>query len=153
MNIQKHASAISLQRVTHPRVGVGVIIVKDNKVLMGERKNSHGNGSWAFPGGHLEFGESWEECARREVKEETGLNIANIRFGSVTNDLFVKENKHYITIFMIADYIEGEPQVLEPHKCSGWQWFEWNEMPKPLFLTIENLVIQGFNLSRIVNNE
>lgn len=61
-----------------PKVGIGVIVRKEGKVLLGKRKNSHGAGSWAFPGGHLEYGESWEECARREVKEETGIAIKNM---------------------------------------------------------------------------
>jgi 8-oxo-dGTP diphosphatase len=127
-----------------PKVGVGVIIVKDKKVLLGKRKNAHGDGSWSFPGGHLEFNESWEECARRETMEETGLSIENIRFDAVTNDLFEKDNKHYITIFMICDYKSGQIQNREPDKCEKWEWFEWDEtkLPNPLFLPIQNLLKQ-----------
>ena len=55
------------------RVGVGVIIVRDGNVLLGERAGSHGAGTWALPGGHLEFGETVADCARREVLEETGF--------------------------------------------------------------------------------
>jgi len=66
-----------------PGVGVGVIIVKDNKVLLGKRKNAHGEGDWAFPGGHLEMNETWEDCVKREVMEETGIEIKNIRFAEV----------------------------------------------------------------------
>ena len=84
-----------------PKVGVGVIIIKGNKVLLGKRKNSHGEGSWCFPGGHLEFNESLENCAKREVLEETGVKIKNIRFETITNDIFKDEGKHYITIFML----------------------------------------------------
>lgn len=90
-----------------PRVGLGVAVIKDRKILCGKRKNVHGNGTWQFPGGHLEFKESWEECAAREVREETGITIKNIRFGTVCNDIFTVENKHYITIIMIADYAGG----------------------------------------------
>ena len=136
----------SLAITTRPAVGLGVILVKNGHILMGKRKNSHGNGTWAFPGGHLEFGESFEECARRETLEETGLEITNIRFVYATNDIFHKENKHYITIFVQADYLSGEPQTLEPHKCEGWSWFKWDSLPTPLFLTIENLIRQGFTL-------
>ncbi|OGK15480.1 DNA mismatch repair protein MutT, partial [Candidatus Roizmanbacteria bacterium RIFCSPHIGHO2_01_FULL_39_12b] len=87
-----------------PKVGVGVLVVKDGKTLFGKRKNAHGDGLWCFPGGHLELNESWEECAVRETMEETGLKIKNVRFATATNDIFPVEGKHYITIFMIAGY-------------------------------------------------
>ena len=51
------------------RVGIGVMIFKDGKVLLGKRKGSHGEGDWAFPGGHLDYMEGFEECARRETRE------------------------------------------------------------------------------------
>jgi len=125
-----------------PRIGIGVIVINGNKVLLGKRKNAHGNGSWSFAGGHLEFGESFESCAHREVLEETGLHVQNIRMHTVTNDFFELEYKHYVTIFMLADYAGGIAQVLEPNKCERWQWFEWNELPQPLFLPIQNLIKQ-----------
>jgi len=76
----------------HLRVGIGVIIRRDNQILLGKRKNAHGQGSWCFAGGHLEFGESWEECSIREISEEIGVNVKNIHFsGAVTNDFFEKE--------------------------------------------------------------
>jgi 8-oxo-dGTP diphosphatase len=133
-----------------PQVGVGVIIIKDNKVLLGKRKNSHGEGSWSFPGGHLEFNESWKDCAVRETMEETGLTIKNIRFGAVTNDIFQAEDKHYITIFMLADYDSGEVKVLEPEKCERWEWFEWDNLAQPLFIPVQNLKQQGYNPFKVV---
>ncbi|MEM7347488.1 MAG: NUDIX hydrolase [Chloroflexota bacterium] len=128
-----------------PKVGVAVIIKKEDKVLLGRRKGSHGAGGWQFPGGHLEFKEDIETCARREVLEETGLRVTNIQRQTFTNDLFQTENKHYITLFVTADYVEGEPQVLEPDKCEMWDWYSWDNLPAPLFLPIENLLKQGFN--------
>lgn len=121
-------------------------ITRDNRVLLGKRRNSLGDGHWAFPGGHLEFGESLQECAEREVKEETGLVIGNIRQGPISEDLFPNENKHYITIIMMADYIDGEPQLLEPDKCTQWQWFAWDALPSPLFLTLINLAKNNIDL-------
>ena len=128
-----------------PWVGVGVIVIKGNKVLLGKRKNAHGEGSWCFPGGHLEFNESVEECAVREVREETGIEIKNLRLGPFTNDVFKKERKHYVTLFVIAEYASGKAKVMEPEKCEKWAWFEWNRLPEPLFLPIQNLLKQGFN--------
>lgn len=131
-----------------PRIGVGVCVVKDGLVLMGKRINSHGSGHWAFPGGHLEFGETLEECAVREVQEETGIAITNIRSGPFTQDFFLQENKHYITIIMIADYLSGIPKVLEPHKCLEWRWCKLDELPTPLFATFENLKKNNIDLRK-----
>lgn len=128
-----------------PKVGVGVVVIKDGLVLLGKRKNAHGEGSWCFPGGHLEYGETWEECARREALEEAGVTLKNVRFGTVTNDIFEKEGKHYITIEMVSDYADGEVRLMEPDKFEEWGWFEWNDLPKPLFTSIENQIKTGFN--------
>ncbi|HAN09953.1 MAG TPA: DNA mismatch repair protein MutT [Clostridiales bacterium] len=128
-----------------PKVGLGVFVIKERKILMGKRKNSHGEGTWALPGGHLEMFETWEECSKREVLEETGINIKNLKFGAVTNDIFEKENKHYITIFMLSEYDFGEVKLLEPNKCEEWRWMDWDEFPENLFLTLSNLRKTDFN--------
>lgn len=131
-----------------PRVGVGVIVMKEGKLLLGQRKGSHGAGTWCFPGGHLVFGEGLEECARREVMEETGLQIKNLRRAGFTNDFFESEGKHYVTVFLFSDWAGGEVQLREPEKCSEWHWFGWNELPKPMFAPtgqlLEQLSRQGF---------
>jgi len=129
-----------------PKVGVAVIVIKDSNVLLGKRINSHGSGTWQFPGGHLEFGEPIEDCAKRELFEETGLTIQNIRSGPYTNDIFKIEQKHYITLFVIADYDSGVLTVKEPKKCEKWEWFSWSQLPEPKFLPIQNLIKQKFNL-------
>jgi 8-oxo-dGTP diphosphatase len=122
------------------KVGVGVIIKKDSRYLLGKRKGSHGEGTWSFPGGHLEFGESTEKTAIREVQEEVGIKIKNLEKVTYTNDYFHETNKHYITLFIKADYDSGEVKIMEPDKCTEWKWFKWEEMPRPLFLPIENLM-------------
>lgn len=128
-----------------PKVGVGVAVIKEGKVLLGKRKNAHGEGTWSFPGGHLEYKESWEDCATRETFEETGLTIKNVRFGKVTNDIFYEEQKHYITIIMLSDYESGELQLMEPDKCYKWDWFTWESLPDSLFVSIENLLKDNYN--------
>lgn len=127
-----------------PKVGVGIYLVKNGEVLVGQRLNAHGEGSWCFPGGHLEFGESWEDCAIREVAEETGLTIGNLAFAGVTNDIFQEENKHYVTIYIRADWISGEPEVLEPNKMVRWRWANWDNLPQPLFIPFQNFIATGF---------
>lgn len=125
-----------------PRVGVGVIVLRRGMVLLGLRKGSHGAGTWALPGGHLEFGESIEQCAAREVREETGLEIQGVSQGTYSNDLF--EGKHYVTLFVVAHSEAGEPSVLEPEKCSEWGWFRWSELPEPLFQPLASIRDAGY---------
>lgn len=130
--------------INQPAVGVAAIIIKSGKVLLGKRKGTHGSGAWAFPGGHLEFNESIEDCARREVFEETGLTVKNCRFAAVTNDIFYQNRKHYVTLFVACEYDIGTLEIKEPEKCEQWDWFHWNEFPRPLFLSLKNLLDQGF---------
>ncbi|KAI8803412.1 NUDIX hydrolase domain-like protein [Cladochytrium replicatum] len=134
------------------RVGVGVFVVrrKDSAVLIGKRKGSHGAGTWQLPGGHLEFGESFETCAAREVLEETGLSVTDLTFLTATNDIFEKEGKHYVTIFMrgvVENDDDPMPKVLEPEKCEGWEFVQYRDIAKrfsndELFVPLNNL-LQG----------
>lgn len=123
-----------------PRVGVGVLVIKDGKILLGKRKNAHGNGTWSPAGGHLEFGETVEECAARELLEETGLVAHSIRTLTWVNNVFEAENKHYITIFTIADTFTGTPMLKEPDKAEEWQWFDLATLPEPLFLPMKTFL-------------
>jgi 8-oxo-dGTP diphosphatase len=123
------------QTQPQPRVGIGVMILKDGKVLLGKRKGSHGAGEYAFPGGHLDYMESFEECARRETREETGMEIKNIRFQYLAN-LQRYAPKHYAHIGLIADWASGEPMVKEPNKCEGWDWYDPDHMPNNCFGTM-----------------
>ena len=70
-------------------------------------------GTWQFPGGHLEVGESWFACAERETLEETGLVVKAEKFLTATNDIFDPAGKHYITIFVLCRRVDenAEPEV------------------------------------------
>jgi 8-oxo-dGTP diphosphatase len=131
-----------------PRVGVGAIVLRDDKVLLGKRLGSLGTGTWALPGGHLEFGETVEACARRELLEESGLALGDIAHGPYTNDIFPDVGRHYITLFVVATGVHGEPQCLEPTKCAEWRWFAWDDLPQPLFAPLDSLRRTGFDPSR-----
>lgn len=126
------------------RVGIGVFVFKNGKFLMQQRQGAHGAGSWSIPGGHLEFGESFEDTARREAKEETDLDITNIRFGAVTNDHFSEEGKHYVTVWMLSDWLAGTESITEPDKCLKQKWHTFDNLPSPLFLPWEQLLASEF---------
>ena len=115
-----------------PKVGIGVMIFKDKKILFGKRKNSHGEGEYATPGGHFEYMESFEESAKREVKEETGIEIENVKFLCLVN---MKDYapKHYVHIWLTADWKSEEAKVMEPEKCESWSWYDLEDLPQPLF--------------------
>jgi 8-oxo-dGTP diphosphatase len=85
-----------------------------------------------LPGGHLEMGETWEQCSTRELLEETNLLIKNVKFVGATNDIAIggNLNKHYVTIFMAAEVSEesGPLQNLEPEKCEGWEWISMENL-------------------------
>ena len=134
-----------IQKEKHPRVGVGVYIIRGKKILMGKRIGPHGTNTWSPPGGWLEFGESWEDCARRETLEEAGIQIKNLRLGSVTNDIPANKSEHVVTLHIIADYNLGQVKIAEPHKWECWGWFAWNDLPKPLFYPLLKLKKQKFD--------
>lgn len=139
------------------RVGVGVFILQSSlstdsnpSFLIGKRKGSHGAGTFALPGGHLEFGESIEDCAIREVLEETKLEVTTPTFLTATNDIMTAEGKHYITMFVCCARKDEqrEAEVLEPEKCEGWKWAGWEDLKgwveegREMFLPLVNLVRQ-----------
>lgn len=122
----------------NPKVGIGVLIFNhEGKILLGQRKSEHGTGSWGPPGGHLEAGESFEACARRETEEEAGIELENPTYLAITNDVF--KDKHYVSIFITATS-EGIPEVKEPDKMVKWDWFPLENLPSPLFLPLQNLI-------------
>ncbi|KAF5025690.1 hypothetical protein F66182_2296 [Fusarium sp. NRRL 66182] len=144
----------------NPRVGVAALIYNsENKFLTGKRIGSHGAGTLQLPGGHLDYGENLLACAERETLEETGLKIRAVKVIAVTNDVFEDEKKHYITIFVRCEMVDGnaQPQILEPQKCEGWYWKTWEDLKQllpgasqtegeKLFLPLVNLLQQTPNL-------
>jgi len=142
--------------IKRPSVGLGIILMKQTgEVLLGKRKNAHGDGTWGFPGGHLEWMESLKFCAEREMSEETGFDrginyswrepTENIS-DAATNDFFHNEDKHYITLYVRAEYIQGKPEIMQRKKCAGWKWHQWNYLGNlNLFLPVRNLIKQGYD--------
>lgn len=122
------------------RVGTAAFIFRSGKVLLGKRRGSHGEGTWSLPGGHVDFGEEPEDTIEREVFEETGMEVTRVVPYEVpfVNTHF-PEGKQYITLFYVAS-CDGEPEIKEPEKCEEWGWFGLDELPKPLFGALEDVL-------------
>lgn len=127
-----------------PMVGVGIIIIKEGKILLGKRKSTLDCDKWCIPGGKLEYKEDMEDCARRELFEETEIKGKNFRIGTVTNDLF-ESGEHYVSICFVCDYSSGNLEVKEPDKFQELEWFDWEKLPEPLCVPVANMKKKGFN--------
>lgn len=116
------------------RVGIGVIIQHEGKVLVGKRINSHAP-FWSIPGGKLELGETFEQCAIREIQEETNLLITDPKVIAITNNLETHRlfGKHYVSVIMVATSFSGELKRMEPEKCAEWCWVDPENLPQPHF--------------------
>jgi len=138
--------------------GFGVMLFKDNKILLGMRNEDaqkasselSGEGTWTMPGGKFEFGESFEEGARREVKEESGIILTDVKVICVNNDM--TEKAHFVTIGLYSDSFIGEPKIMEPDEIVEWRWFELNNLPNKLYFpskkVIENYKTGAFYLNK-----
>ena len=114
-----------------PSVGVAVVFLNDGKILLGKRKNSHGEGLWATPGGYVELGETCENAAKREAYEETGLLVHALK--EMTWVEHIEGLHHSISFFFLVDIFEGTPEVKEKEKCEEWVWFDLKNLPSNLF--------------------
>lgn len=129
----------------YPGAAIGVIIWNGNKVLLGKRKGELGPGQYSVPGGKIDFGETPFEAALREVKEETNIDVKSLMFtGHVTNDWFPDKQKHFICMYYMG--IADDPsqlKVMEPTKIEGWDWYDIDNLPEPMWMHTGQL-LAGF---------
>ena len=116
-----------------PKVGVGVMLRRGEFVLLGKRLRGPGAGTFGWAGGHLEFGETPEGCAIREVAEETGLVITEEMLLPICASNTMAYGSHYIDIEFRCEIQNGEPRVMEPDKLESWAWYPIGALPEPMF--------------------
>lgn len=118
--------------------GIGIMILKNNKLLLGKRNEDpekassllHGEGTWTMPGGKMHFGESFEEAGKREVFEETGIKVKDLEVISVSNEIV--EDAHFITIGLLCRDFKGETRTMEPEEIVEWKWFPLDKLPEKI---------------------
>lgn len=132
---------MSEEKKKRPKACVGVMIFKDGKVLIGKRREmaTHGKGEYSFPGGHMEANESFKESSEREVLEEAGIKIKNLKFQCLIN-IDKYKNHQAILAGMIAEWESNEPRSLQDEKIGEWNWCDLNNLPSPLFYPTEVLI-------------
>lgn len=134
-------------------IGTGVMLLKEGKILLGKRNDDpekadsalKGEGTWTIPGGKLDFGESFEDGAEREVFEETGIRVdkENLKLISISNDRV--ETAHFATMGFLCEKFEGEPEIKEPEEITEWRWFPLNDLPSPIFFPVKKLLDNYLN--------
>ena len=138
-------------------IGVGVILLREGKILLGKRSIdpekassfAHAEGTWTLPGGKMNFGETFEDAARREVGEETAIQAKNLKLVSVTNDM--ADSAHFVTIGFLCEDFSGDASTMEPDEISEWKWFPLEELPSPMYFISENM-LRNYRESVIYRN-
>jgi 8-oxo-dGTP diphosphatase len=133
-----------------PKIGVGfgVMLLRNGNILLGKRHEDpakadsemHGEGTWTMPGGKLEFGESFEAGAVRELAEETGMQSSesSMKVITITNDIL--SDVHFVTIGLMCEAFDGEPMVMEPDEITEWRWFPLESLPEKVFFPSQEII-------------
>jgi ADP-ribose pyrophosphatase len=113
-----------------PRVAVGAVVMRDQRVLLVRRGKAPARGLWAIPGGSVRLGESLRQAAEREILEETGLTVRAgepvLTFETIQHDAGGRVRFHYVIIDLAAEYIAGEIQPADD--AGDARWFTLDEV-------------------------
>ena len=118
-------------------VAVAIFVERNGQYLLMKREGSVGAGTWAIPGGGVEYMEDPIDAAARELEEETGIKNPRLHFVGYSNDMHIADGLHYVTFLYKVTGFEGEPEIMEPHKCSKLGWFPLVELPTPIFSALK----------------
>lgn len=107
-----------------PIVGIGIVVIKHNTVLLVRRGKPPNMGAWTLPGGAQEVGETTEQAARRELLEETGIEVGPLHFAAtvdnIRHDAAGRVRFHYTIIDFAARWVAGEPVAATDVSDAAW---------------------------------
>lgn len=117
-------------------VAVGVFIINSAGEVFLTKRSRHATnerGTWEIPGGKVHFGETLEDAARREAKEEYGIDIELLEQFPAQNHLIPAEHQHWVpTCFLCKVTGSRKPRIMEPDKCDAIGWYSFDKLPRPL---------------------
>ena len=132
----------AVERTCHssaPRVGVELLILNAaDEVLLTLRKRAPEAGRWSIVGGKVEYMERLEDTARREAREETGLEVELVRLLCVTDHILPDEDAHWVAPAYLARSVGGTLHNAEPDRTAELQFFPLTALPEKLTLTARN---------------
>lgn len=134
-----------------PRVSVDILIIKDNKILLGLLSKKwlvNGKQLYGVPGREIYFKESIGNAVKRNIKEEFNCKVKNYKIICVNANYEL--GNHYIGIGVKAE-IEGDITLLKPDDWDKWEWFEKDEIPENLFAPAKNLIECYINNKQIIS--
>ncbi|MDY6979069.1 MAG: NUDIX hydrolase [Pseudomonadota bacterium] len=107
-----------------PQVAVGAVVRRGTAVLLIQRSNEPNAGQWTIPGGKVRAGETLQQAAEREIREETGIHVRAgepvFSFDVIERDGQGELRYHYVIVDLLADYLEGEPQAGDDALDAAW---------------------------------
>lgn len=117
-------------------VAAGVFIINDKgQVFLTKRSQQATNerGTWEIPGGKVNFGETLQAAAKREAKEEYGIDVKLVKQLPAQNHLIPDEHQHWVPTTFVCKIVGNKrPRIMEPEKCDAIGWFSFDRLPKPL---------------------
>jgi 8-oxo-dGTP diphosphatase len=111
-----------------PTTRVGVIVVSDDKKILLVRHRKGSRQYWVLPGGRLEYGETFNECAVREIKEETGLEIVVDRLVYLSEAIAPDRSRHIVNVYLTAHVTGGSLQVGDEPVLAGVDYVPFSEL-------------------------
>lgn len=131
--------------IDHIGVGVGAIILnRGGKALLTKRgpKAQNEKGKWTYAGGGLKFGETFEECVKREMKEEFDIEVEPIEQLATVNHIIPADKQHWVAVAYVCKIIKGEPKIQDPEKEEEIGWFTIEETEKLSLTSIAKYRLQ-----------
>jgi ADP-ribose pyrophosphatase YjhB (NUDIX family) len=115
-----------------PRVGCGVAIIVESRILLLKRATEPESGCWGLPGGKIDLFETARAAARREVAEELGIVIEPGELLCFVDQIDRAGGTHWVAPVYLAEAYAGTPRIVEPEKHAGLDWFALDALPAPL---------------------